>query len=100
MHLHLDDAVALAGFATTAPDVEAETAGPVAPGTGLRGLREQFADRREHTGVGGRIGPRRPADGALVDIHHLVQIVEPFDIGVGLGRDTDRAVQGPGGDRV
>ena len=100
MHLHLDDAVALAGFATTAPDVEAEPPGPVAPGTGFLGLREQFANRREHPGVGGRVGPRRPADGALVDIHHLVEVVEAHDVGVGLGRDADGAVQRPGRDRV
>ena len=32
MHLHLDDAVALAGLAAPAPDVEAEPSGPVAAG--------------------------------------------------------------------
>ena len=34
---------------------------------------------REQVGVGRRIGARRAADGRLVDVDHLVQILQPFD---------------------
>ena len=45
MHLDLDDAVALTGFAAPALDVEAETARLVAARTRFGYCREQFADR-------------------------------------------------------
>ena len=86
VHLHLDDAVALAGLAAPALDVEAEAPRLVAPGPRLLGLGEQFAYRGEQSGVGGRIGARRAADRALVDIDHLVQMRQALDACMVLGR--------------
>ena len=58
LHFDLDDAVALAGFAAPALDIEGEAAGPVAAGAGLRGLGEELADHVEDAGIGGGVGAR------------------------------------------
>ena len=79
MHFDLDDAVALAGFAAPALDVEGEAPRLVAARLGFRQAREPFADRREGAGIGGRIGARRAADRRLVDVDHLVEMFEAFD---------------------
>src|SRR5208282_4300119 len=55
MHLDLDDAVALAGLAAAALDVEREAAGRVAARLALRQPREPFTDRRKRAGIGGGI---------------------------------------------
>ena len=91
--------VALAGFAPPALDVEAEAAGAVALLLGLAGVREHLADLVEHPGVGGRIAPRRAADGGLVDADHLVDLVDPAEAPVrpGLGGHAAQPPgQGPG----
>ncbi len=62
VHLDLDQAVALAGFAAAAAYVEAEAARRIAARTRFRYLRVQFAQRREQAGVGGRVGARGAAD--------------------------------------
>ena len=72
LHLDLEDAVALAVLAATALHVEAEAARAVAPHARLRDAREQLPDGPEQAGVGGRVGARRPADRALVDLDDLV----------------------------
>src|SRR3569623_217541 len=41
---------------------------------------EQFAERREQTGVGGWIGARRAADRALIDVDDLVELLEADDV--------------------
>jgi hypothetical protein len=56
------------------------------------GLGHQFADRREQARVGGRVAARRAADGALVDVDDLVEILDALDRLV-LGRLFVRAVQ-------
>ena len=83
VHLHLDDAVAFAGFtapaAAAAADVEAEAPGAVAALTRRRHVGEQLADGREQARVGGRVAARRAADGALVDVDDLVEMVQALD---------------------
>ena len=79
MHFHLDDAIALAGFAPSTLDVETETAWFVAPRAGFRDLGEDFADRRKQAGVRGRIGAGRAADRTLVDVDHAVDVLESFN---------------------
>ena len=79
VHLDLQHTVAGAGLAPAAPDVEAEPAGSVTPALGLLGGGEQIPDVVEKPRIGGRVGPGRPADGALVDVDHLVQILDPLD---------------------
>ena len=101
VHLDLDEAVALAGLAAPALDVEGEAPGLVAARLGLRQPGVPFADRAEGAGVGGRVGARRAADGRLVDVHDLVEEFEPVDIVVGARLDAGcehatrrRAVEG------
>ena len=79
MHLDLDDAVALAGFAAAALDVEREAAGLVAARFGFGQAGEPVADRREGAGVGRGVGARRAADRRLVDVDDLVEVLEAFD---------------------
>ena len=76
VHLDLDDAVALAGLAAPALDVEGEAAGLVAARLGLGQAGEPVADRREGAGVGGGVGARRAADRRLVDVDDLVEMLE------------------------
>ena len=79
VHLDLDHAIAFAGLAAAALDVEAEASGLVAARARLRHLREQLADRREQAGVGRRVAARRATDRALVDVDDLVEMLETFD---------------------
>ncbi len=72
VHLDLDHAVALAGLAAAALDVEAEAARLVAARARFLGAGEQLADRREQAGVGRRIRARRAADRTLADIDHAI----------------------------
>jgi hypothetical protein len=80
VHLDLDDAVALADLAAAALDVEAEPARPVAARLGLRQAREPVADRGEGAGVGGRVRARRAADRRLVDVDHLVDVLDALQL--------------------
>src|SRR5882757_4837861 len=80
VHLDLDDAVALAGLAAAALDVEREAAGLVAARLRLRQAGEPLADRREGAGVGRRVGSWRAADRRLVDVDDLVEVFEPLDL--------------------
>src|SRR5690606_23332482 len=57
----------------------------VATRTRLGHLGEQFAQRREQPGVGGRVGTRRAPDRRLVDVHDLVEQVQAFDRAVRRG---------------
>ena len=57
----------------------------------LVGRGEELADVIEHTGVGGRVRPRRAADRRLVDRDDLVEVVDALDALVQTGRDL-RAV--------
>ena len=82
VHLDLDGAVARAGLAAAALDVEGEPARLVAADLGLGRGGEQRADVVEDAGVGGRVGARRAADGRLVDVDDLVEVVQPGDPGV------------------
>ena len=92
VHLDLDDAVALAGLAAAALDVEAEAAGLVAAGLGLGEAGEPVADRAEGAGVGGGVGARGAADRRLVDVDDLVEMLEALDRLAGR-RGLARAVQ-------
>ena len=79
VHLDLDRAVAGAGLAAAALDVEGEPALLVAAHLRLGGLGEQLADVVEDAGVGRRVGPRRAADRRLVDVDDLVDVLEAGD---------------------
>src|SRR5579875_296729 len=79
VHFDLDDAVALAGLAAPAFDVERETARPVAARLGFGQAREPVSYWRECTRVGCRIGTRRAADRRLVDVDDLVEVLDALD---------------------
>src|SRR5207245_10447535 len=79
VHLDLEHAVTLAGFATAALDVEREAAGRIAALLGGRYRRKQVADRRKQAGGGGLIRARRAPDRRLVDRDYLVEMFEPAD---------------------
>ena len=74
VHLDFEQAVARAGLAPAALDVEGKPARPVAARLGVRCFGKQVADVVEYAGVGRRVGARRAPDGRLVDVDHLVQI--------------------------
>ena len=79
VHLDLDRAVAGARVAAPALDVEREPPGLVAADLRLGRGGEQLADVVEDAGVGGRVGARGAPDRALVDVHDLVEVLEPGD---------------------
>src|SRR5690348_6776596 len=83
MHLDADDAVALARLAAAAFHVERKTPRPVAAHPPFRQLREKLADVREEPRVRRRIRTRRAANGALVDVNHLVEMLDAFEALVG-----------------
>ena len=72
----MEDAVALAGLAAAAPDVEAEPSRAVAPHFGVLRLGKDRADVIEHAGIGGGVGAGRAADGLLVDADDLIHELE------------------------
>ena len=72
MHLDLDDAVALAGLAAPALDVEREAAGQIATRLRLGEPGEPVADRGEAARIGRRVRARGAADRRLVDVNDLV----------------------------
>src|SRR6266508_3734193 len=84
-HLDLDDPVAGARLAASTLHVEGEAAGGVAAQARLGDRGEQITDRREEAGVGRWIGPRRAADGRLVDVDDLVDVLDAFDAVMGAG---------------
>src|SRR3954453_1400161 len=92
VHLDLDRAVAGAGLATSALDVEREPAGEVTADLRLGRLGEQPPDVVEHSGVGRRVGARRAPDRRLVDTDDLVDVVEAFHRAVP-ARNEARAVE-------
>src|SRR6202034_1406279 len=79
--IHFDAAlaIALAGFAAAADDVEAEATGLVATLARLGQHGEQIADRREHLRVSRRVGARRAADWRLIDADDLVDLFRAGD---------------------
>ena len=95
MHLDFNQAVALAGFAAPALNVEGKAARLIATGLGLGQFGEPIADRGKGAGVGGRVGARGAADGALVDVDDFVDVGEALDLFVGAGK-IPRAMQGFG----
>ena len=86
VHLHDLEAVAFAGLAPSALDVERESTRLVAVGARFRRPREHVADAVEHLGVRGRIAPGRAADGLLVDLDDLVEMLDAAQRLVGARR--------------
>ncbi len=79
VHFDLNIAFAGAGLAAAALDVEGEAPGRVATHPRFGDGGEELAHGREGAGVGGRVGARRAADGRLVDVDDLVDVVQSED---------------------
>ena len=79
--MHLDALVplTLALFAPAALDVEAEPPRFVSANLRFARLAEDFPDFVEDAGVGRGVGPRRAADGALIDLDHLVDLADSIN---------------------
>src|SRR5713226_561928 len=86
IHFDAAQAVALAGFAAAAFHIETETAGAVAALARFRQHGKKIADRRENSGVGGGIGPRRAADWRLIDFDDFVDLVSAENLAMCGGR--------------
>src|SRR5713101_3614706 len=86
IHFDAAQAVALAGFAAAAFHIETETAGAVAALARFRQHGKKIADRRENSGVGGGIGPRRAADWRLIDFDDFVNLVSADNFAMCGGR--------------
>ena len=97
VHLDLHQAVAAAGLAPAALDVEAEPSRPIAPDFRLVGRREQIPDVVEQPRIGGRIAPGGSADGALVDVDDLVQILHAVNAVTEAGTGTGMVQRGKQG---
>lgn len=80
VHLDLDRSVARARASQRPPlTLKLNLARLVPADLGLCRRREELADVVEHSGVRRGVGPRRATDGALVDVHDLVEVLEPGD---------------------
>ena len=79
VHLNLQQAVAGAGLTAAAADIEREA--PRAIAAQLRVLcgGKERADIVKQAGIRRRVGARRAADGALVDVDDLIQILHAVD---------------------
>lgn len=78
-HFDFAHAVALAVFAATSRDIEAEAAAGVAPDAGGGELGKEIADGGESAGVGEEIGAGCAAERALIDLDHFVESIEAID---------------------
>src|SRR5687768_4245977 len=87
MHLDLHEAIPLTRLAAAALDVEREPPGTISAHLRFGKLGEQLPDRCEESRVRRGIRPGRPADGALIYVDHLVELIEPFDAPVRAGYD-------------
>ena len=92
MHFDADQSIALAGFAASAADIEAEAPGIVAAGTRLRDLRIQLADHGEEPRVGSRIRARCATDRILIDIDDALEALEARDGATGSRGAFDQTV--------
>src|SRR6185312_1774968 len=83
VHFELVGAVALASLAAAAGLVETEAAGLIAANLGVRHLGVQRTNFVPQLDVSGWVGTRRPTNGPLVDVDHLVDLLRAFDPFVG-----------------
>ena len=91
MHLHLQDPVAGTGLAPSALHIKGKPALGIALRLCVRRRRKKITDQIEHAGIGRRIRPGRPSDRALVDIDHLIELLQTQDL-VMVSGHTSRVV--------
>ena len=76
MHLNFNDSITLAGLASTAFDVEAESARHITARARLLRSGEELAQGRKQAAVCGRVGAGSAPDRALADINHPVNTLK------------------------
>src|SRR5690349_19406215 len=86
IHFDAPQPVSLARFAAATLHVKTEAAGAIAALARFGQHGEEVANRRENTCVSGGIRTRRPADGRLIDLNDLVDLVGTNDFPVRGGR--------------
>ncbi len=79
VHLDASRSVPFARVTTSALHVETEATRRVPAHFRFRQLREQTPDRIQQPGVGRGVGAGRSSDRALVDVDHLVKMLDPRD---------------------
>ena len=99
VHLDFDQPITAARLAPPALDVEAEAAWLIPARAAFREPCKPIPDVGKSPGVSGWIGTRRAANGGLVNIDHLVEILQPFDLFM-LARNNPRAIERPRGGGV
>ena len=95
MHLNLNNTISAAGLTTPALYVEAESALLITFGLGIGSGSKQVTDLIKNAGISSRIGTWSPSNRRLVNINHLIQLLDPQDITV-LSRNHPGSVQIPG----
>jgi hypothetical protein len=88
VHFDPNDSVALTRLATPALDVKREATRPVATHPRIRQLCEQLADMGEQSGIGRRIRSRGAPDRTLIDVDHLIEMLQSFHRPEGTGAFT------------
>ena len=75
LHLNVDVAITRARLASAPLDIEGEPARFITSRASFGNSREQLTDGSERAGVGRRVRARGATDRRLVDIHHLVNVL-------------------------
>jgi hypothetical protein len=83
MHFYLNNSVASAGFTSSAFYIETEPAGLITPHTGFSGSGKEFPDICKYTGIRSRIAAGCSSNGRLVNMYHLINILESKDMVMG-----------------
>ena len=96
LHFDGDGAVALAGFAAAAGNVERKMAGGEAAALGVGRVGENFANGVERFQIGGWIRTRRASDRRLIDDHDFADFGIAFDA---IAEFLDAAAVALGGER-
>ena len=80
MHLDLDDSISAAGLTSSALHIETETSLLISPGLGICCRCKKITDLVKYSCVSSRVGTGSSSNRRLVNIDHLVQLVNSQDI--------------------
>src|SRR5579863_9095186 len=78
IHLNAHNALTLTGLTPSTLDIEREPPRLIATQTRLRHLREQITDDGKGCGIGSGIRARCTPNRRLININHLVQMLQSF----------------------
>ncbi|MBA7669098.1 hypothetical protein ES703_77226 [subsurface metagenome] len=92
LHLDLDKPLPPTGFTAPALNVEREPPRSIAPHSGLRDSGKKLTDRSKGAGIGGGVAAGGASDRRLVDIDHLVNMLNA-DNAIALPCSFPRAIE-------